>query len=102
MKNKVCLTGLQGEVFNYMKQWKRRNGAYPSPATLGRAFGRPGTQMFSIVGALFLKGAFTNGRALTFHYQVFHNRDVDAVNVYNDTPSKSKAKKPVQPSLFNE
>lgn len=100
MANKVCLTGLQGEVFNFMKQWKRRNGAYPSPATLGREFGRPGSQMFGIVGALFLKGAFTNGRALTFHYQVFHNRDVDAINVHNDAPKK--ARKPFQPSLFNE
>lgn len=70
MSKKICLTAKQQEAFAAIKKFYKENGKFPNGNQLAAALGKPvsisnapaAVQMY---GALFLKGAFTDGVVLT-------------------------------------
>jgi hypothetical protein len=70
----LCLTARQGEILEYYQTHFKKNGTFPNTSDAARHFGKNPTAITAIVGALFLKGAFTDGKALTSNYKGSHRK----------------------------
>ena len=69
----LCLTAQQKKVLDYYKAFHREHGVFPNTADAARHFNKASTAILNVVGALFLKGAFTDGKALTSNLKGRHN-----------------------------
>ena len=82
MSNTVCLTEKQQKFYNYFINYYKSNGSFPTPAQTARDMGGTPTNANAIYGALFLKGTFTKGQALTSTYRARHTASaVTALNI---------------------
>lgn len=70
----LCITARQGEILEYYQTHFKKNGTFPNTSDAARHFKKNPTAITAIVGALFLKGAFTDGKALTANYKGSHRK----------------------------
>lgn len=70
----LCITARQQEVLEYYQQHFKKHGTFPNTCDAVRHLKVSSTSVVSIVGALFLKGAFTDGKALTSNYKGAHRK----------------------------
>jgi len=86
----VCLTVRQKEIYDYFVSFYKANGVFPSTSEAARHLNTLPTTVQTYVGALFLKGAFTEGKPLTNTYRVLHGKETASFNIgkrtFNSTP----------------
>lgn len=70
----LCITARQQEVLQYYQSHFKKHGTFPNTCDAVRHLKVSSTSVVSIVGALFLKGAFTDGKALTSNYKGSHRK----------------------------
>lgn len=68
----VCLTAKQKVIFDYFTSFYKSNGVFPCTSEAARHLNWLPTTVQTYVGALFLKGAFTDGKPLTNTYRTLH------------------------------
>lgn len=68
----LCLTARQQEVFDYYQRFRKSYGVFPNTSDVARHFSVGINNINVIIGALFLKGAFTDGVPLTANYRAIH------------------------------
>ena len=69
----LCLTARQQEVLEYYQTYYKQHGFFPNTNEAGRHLKVHSPAVLNIIGALFLKGAFTDGKPLTVSYRGIHN-----------------------------
>ena len=69
----LCLTAQQKKVLDYYKAFYKENGVFPNTIDAARHFNKASPAILNVVGALFLKGAFTDGKPLTNNLKGIHN-----------------------------
>ena len=78
----ACLTTRQKKFYEYFTTFYKKNGYFPNASQAARDLDSSGPSVAAMYGTLFLKGAFTNGQALTDSYAPRHNTvKVEAFNV---------------------
>ena len=90
----LCITARQQEVLEYYQQHFKRHGTFPNTADAARYFKRNPTAITAIVGSLFLKGEFTDGKALTANYKGSH-RKAKPSRLNLQAPPHSRPRPPV-------
>jgi len=77
----VCLTEKQKRIYDYFVSFHKASGVFPSTSEAARHLNWLPTTVQTYVGALFLKGAFTDGTPLTNTYRVLHGKESAAFNI---------------------
>lgn len=93
MASNVCLTKKQAAFFKYITEYKKKNGYYPGLSQAATDLNRSPQNITCFYGTLFLRGAFTDGRAQSQYHADSHYRS----DLLKDNAAKARAaKKPAQ------
>lgn len=68
----LCLTDRQNEILAFYQKYFKKHGVFPNTAEAARHLKAQSAGINAAVGALFLKGAFTDGKPLTANYRGLH------------------------------
>ena len=69
----LCLTAQQKKVLDFYKAFYKENNVFPNTIDAARHFNKSSPAILNVVGALFLKGAFTDGKPMTQSLKGIHN-----------------------------
>jgi len=100
----LCLTAQQKKVLDYYKAFYKENGVFPNTADAARHFNKASPAILNVVGALFLKGAFTDGKALTSNLKGRHNAATAAgikTNVGKSQPKRDNIDNQIRKAILD-
>jgi hypothetical protein len=87
MSQSICLTNRQQQFYNYFVEYQKTNGFFPNPSQASRDLRSRGVRcsppsIYSMYGALFIKGAFNGGTPLTSGNRARHSaKPVKSVDI---------------------
>ena len=61
----LCITAKQKQVLDYYRKFHAEYGVFPNTSDAAKTLNKTPQNITAMVGALFLKGAFTDGKPLT-------------------------------------
>jgi hypothetical protein len=89
--SKVCLTVKQQQILSYYQEGFKTNGVFPGTSEAARHFGVNPNSIVSSIGALFLKGAFTDGLPMTNNLRAMHGINAKPMGMTVQTQTKRAA-----------
>jgi hypothetical protein len=89
----LCITARQQEVLEYYQSYFKKHGVFPNTNDAARYFKMHSPAVLNVLGALFLKGAFTDGKPLTSSYKGQH-RKAKPAKLNLNAPPHSRPKPP--------